>query len=101
MHNIIKPLWTLAVPIDSVRLDPRNARGHTVRNLEAIKKSLETYGQRKPIVVNNGVIEAGNGLWQAAKALEWGEIAVVTVQEDENTAVGFALMDNQSALLAE
>ena len=101
MHNIIEPLWPLAVPIDSVRLDSRNARGHTIRNLEAIKKSLETYGQRKPIVVNDGVIEAGNGLWQAAKALEWGEIAVVTVQDDKETAVGFAIMDNQSALLAE
>jgi ParB-like chromosome segregation protein Spo0J len=71
--------------------------------VEAIKRSLETYGQRKPIVVNGetGYIEAGNGLWEAAKLLGWEKIAAVKVWDDPTMATGYALMDNQSALLAE
>jgi len=59
----------LAIDIDSVKEDPKNARKHDSANITAIKQSLSTYGQRKPIVVNSetGIIEAGNGLWKAAK----------------------------------
>ena len=88
--------------MDTIREDPRNARSHNDRNLATIKKSLEVYGQRKPIVVNHdGVIEAGNGLYRAAIALGWKEIAAVYVKDDEDYAKGYAVMDNQSATLAE
>ena len=91
------------VGIDEVKPDSRNARIHPERNLEAIKTSLRVYGQRKPIVVNKrtGIIEAGNGLWMAAKDLGWEKIAVVYVDDDPVTATGFAIMDNRSAELAE
>lgn len=100
--DIAEALKPLIVPISSIRADPRNARIHNERNINTIKKSLETYGQRKPIVVNHdGIIEAGNGLYQAAKELGWTEIAVVKVKDDGDHAKGYALMDNQSALLAD
>lgn len=101
--HIAEALLSLVMPIDSVQPDPRNVRRHPDPNMAAIKRSLETYGQRKPIVVNNttGHIEAGNGLWAAAKALGWTEIAVVKVQDDETTAKAFGVMDNRSAELAE
>lgn len=100
--NIAEGLKPLIVPIASVRADPQNARIHDDRNLEAIKKSLETYGQRKPIVVNHdGIIEAGSGLYEAAKELGWKKIAAVMVKDDGDHAKGFALMDNQSATLAD
>ncbi len=103
MNGIIESLQPLAAPIDSIRLDPRNARKHPTPNLIAIKNSLQAYGQRKPIVVNakTGIIEAGNGLYMAAKELGWTEVAAVKVEDDKDTATGYALMDNQSALLAE
>ena len=102
MSNIIESLKSLTVPIDSVRADPHNARQHDERNINTIKKSLETYGQRKPIVVNHdGIIEAGNGLWQAAKELGWTEIAVVKVKDDGDYAKGFAIMDNKSGELSD
>jgi len=102
-HNIIESLLPLAVTIDKVKLDPRNARLHLESNMAAIQRSLEAYGQRKPIVVNarTGAIEAGNGLFQAAVKLGWTHIAAVMVADDEDTAKGYAIMDNQSALLAE
>ncbi len=101
--NIAEPLQVLAVPIDSIKPDPRNARRHSQPNLDVIKRSLQTYGQRKPIVVNKRTmtIEAGSGLWQAAKALGWQEIAAVFVDDDGETAKAFGVMDNRSAELAE
>jgi ParB-like chromosome segregation protein Spo0J len=103
MNNIIEPLQSLAVPLDSVEPDPRNARAHPDSNMEAIKLSYREYGQRKPIIVNKttGYIEAGNGQWQAAKALGWDKIAAVFVEDDEQRASAFALMDNRSAEMAE
>ncbi|MBN2167606.1 MAG: DNA modification methylase [Actinobacteria bacterium] len=101
--NITESLMVLVVDIDSVKEDPRNARRHPTANLTAIKQSLTIYGQRKPIVVNEetGIIEAGNGLWKAAKLMGWTHIAAVKVKDDPASATGFAIMDNQSANLAE
>ena len=100
---IIDSLIPLIVEIKSIQPDARNARKHPQRNLDTIKKSLQTYGQRKPIVVNSktGVIEAGNGLYSAAVELGWTEIAAVMVEDDHATATGYALMDNKSADLSE
>jgi ParB-like chromosome segregation protein Spo0J len=102
MNDIIDSLLPLAVPIDSIREDPRNARKHDKRNLDVIKKSLETYGQRKPVVCQgDGTIEAGNGLYRAAKELGWTQVAVVKVNDDPDYAKGYALVDNKSAELSE
>jgi len=101
--KISEQLLPLAISIDKITLDPKNARLYSDLNLKAIKKSLEIYSQRKPIVVNKntGFIEAGNGLLAAARALGWEEIAVVFVNDDKDTAAAYGLMDNKSALLAD
>lgn len=96
-------LLPLVIPIDLVKPDPRNARSHPARNIETIKTSLKTYRQRKPIIVRKDTmtIEAGNGMLEAAKSLGWPVIAAILVNDDEDYAKGFGIMDNQSALLAE
>ena len=101
--KVIEALKPLLVDINSVKQDPRNARQHPTRNIDTIKKSLEAYGQRKPIVVNQNTnfIEAGNGMWEAAKSLGWTQIAVVKVDDDKDVAKAYGIMDNQSALLAD
>jgi 16S rRNA G966 N2-methylase RsmD len=100
---IIESLRPLEADINSISVDPRNARRHPVNNLSAIKKSLETYGQRKPIVVNQNTntIEAGNGLYLAAKELGWTTIACVFVDDQKEMATAYGLMDNQSAIISE
>ena len=100
---IIDQLKPLAVPIDSVKADPQNARLHNEANKKAIKKSIEGFLQRKPIVVNKntGIIEAGNGLYQEMKDLGATEIAAVFVDDDDNQAKAFAIMDNRSGELSE
>lgn len=90
------------VPIDSVDTDPKNARQHPSRNLDAIKESLARFGQRKPIVVDgDGIVRAGNGTLEAAKVLGWGEIAIVRTELKGNEAVAYALADNRTGELAE
>jgi site-specific DNA-methyltransferase (adenine-specific) len=84
--------------------DPQNARKHDQRNLDAIKTSLDKFGQRKPIVITpEGVVLAGNGTLEAAKALGWSEITVALTPADWDyaTAKAYALADNRSAELAE
>lgn len=103
MNAIAEPLRALSVPIDSLNLDPANARVHGEKNLAAIKASLAQFGQRKPIVVQRKgmVVRAGNGTVQAAKALGWTEIAAVVIDDDNATAAQFAIADNRTAELAE
>jgi len=92
-----------SVPISSLVLDPNNARKHSPKNLKAIANSLEKFGQRKPIVVHNGVIIAGNGTIEAARSLDWTEITITEVPAnwDIDTAKAFAIADNRTAELAE
>lgn len=90
--------------IKSLTPDPQNARTHSQRNLDAIKTSLDKFGQRKPIVITpEGVVLAGNGTLEAAKALGWSEITVALTPADWDyaTAKAYALADNRSAELAE
>jgi DNA modification methylase len=96
-------LRALAVPIESVNLDPANARVHGEKNLAVIRSSLQMFGQRKPVVVQRQgmVVRAGNGTVTAARALGWTHIAAVVVDDDNATAVQFAIADNRSSDLSE
>jgi DNA modification methylase len=90
------------VDINSLTLDPANARKHPDKNLEAIKGSLNKFGQRKPIVVRDNVVIAGNGTLAAAKSLGWETIDIVRADDLSPTeATGFALADNKTSELAE
>ncbi len=101
--KIAQDIKHLAVPIDSLKLDPVNARAHPTRNLEAIKESLTLYSQVKPIVVRKStkVIVAGNGTWEAAKALGWTHIAAILEDMTAVEAAGYGLADNRTAELAK
>lgn len=90
--------------ISSLVFDPSNARKHSKQNIESIKGSLRNFGQRKPIVVDrNGLIVAGNGTVEAARALGWKMVDVVRVPKEwtEEEIKAFALADNRTAELAE
>jgi hypothetical protein len=104
MLEYIHPqLRNLALPIDSLNEDPRNANKHDARNLASISESFKRFGQRKPLVVRRDgmVIEAGNGTLAALREAGWTHLACVVCDDDEQTAMAFGLADNQSARLAE
>lgn len=96
------------VPVDSIAPDPRNARLHDERNLEAIRRSLEAFGQRKPLVVwrhspggAGRVTKAGSGTLEAARRLGWASVWVAWADGlTEAEADAYALADNRTAELA-
>ncbi len=100
---IIAPLVPFAVPIETLTPDPRNARKHNVKNLNAIAKSLSTHKQYQPIIVQRegNIVRAGNGRLAAAKMLGWTHIAAVFVEAAGAEAVSLALTDNWTAETAE
>jgi DNA modification methylase len=92
---IAEDLKALAVPIKKLKPLPGNPRRGDV---EAVRRSYERFGQRKPIVAQrDGTVIAGNHQLKAAQALGWSEMAVVWVDDDEQTAKAFALADNRTA----
>jgi DNA modification methylase len=96
-------LTVKTVPTDALVLDPRNARKHGRRNLEAIQASLSQFGQRRPLVVMpDMMVIAGNGTLEAARVLGWTEIAVTVVPDEwtADQAKAYALADNRTAELA-
>lgn len=91
------------VAIKSLTTDPENARKHSQKNIDAISGSLTTFGQRKPLVVWDNIVIAGNGTIEAAKSLGWEKIEITRVPSDwsHDQARAFALADNRTAELAE
>lgn len=91
------------VKVTSLTMDPENARKHSQRNLDAIAGSLATFGQRRPLVVWDGIVIAGNGTLEAAKSLGWETIEITRVPADwtHDQARAYALADNRTAELAD
>lgn len=94
---IAEPLRGLARPIDGLRVLEGNPRRGDV---QAVMRSLERFGQRKPIVVRaDGTVTAGNHTLLAARELGWAEIAAVGFDDDDATAKAYALADNRTSEL--
>lgn len=104
---IVDGLLPLATRTANLQTDPDNARRGDV---EAVKRSLNVFGQRKPIVVKRtgqdangdpvGLVIAGNHTLMAAEALGWDHVAAVFVEDDATTARAYALADNRTGELA-
>jgi len=87
--------------VQDLHQDPENSRKHDERNLQAIRESLEAFGQQKPIVIDQqGKVVAGNGTLEAARQLGWETIQAVVTQLDGPTQTAFAIADNRTAELA-
>ena len=93
---------TKRIKIDELACDPANVRAHDGKNLDAIKGSLQRFGQQKPIVVDEkGIVIAGNGTLTAARALGWDAINIVRTELAGAEATAYAIADNRTAELAE
>jgi ParB-like chromosome segregation protein Spo0J len=103
LDHIAEGLRGFAVPLAQLAYDPRNARKHDRRNIDAIKHSLQRFGQRIPIIVQREgmVVRAGNGRLAAAKELGWTHMAALVLEEADAEAAAFAIADNRTAELAE
>jgi len=89
------------VPIDDLKLDAANAREHDQGSIVAIKNSLETFGQQKPLVAKpDGTVIAGNGSLLAMRMLGYKEVVIAETELDGDEAMAYAIADNRSAELA-
>ena len=86
-------------------LDPDNAREHSERNISAIKRSLQRFGIRKPIVAKEDtkVVYAGNATLAAALQLGIEEIPVAWIPSGTSETVcrAYAIADNRTSELAD
>lgn len=95
---------TEAVALSELTVDEQNARQHSEDQLKRLSRSLNEFGQRKPIVItHDNRIVAGNGTVRAAQQLGWDSISAVRVPKnwsDEKIAA-FALADNRLGELSD
>ncbi len=96
------PLNIRRVPLDSLHLDPANAREHGEENLEAILGSLKRFAQVEPLVVQkkSGRVIGGNGRLVAMKKLGWKECDIVEVDLDDLQATALGIALNRTGELA-
>jgi len=85
------------VPITSLKLDPRNARKHSQKQVKQIARSIKTFGFISPVIVDgeNNVI-AGAGRILALQQLGWSTVLVLRVTHlTPAEALAFAIADNR------
>ena len=65
---------TLKIKLATLRKVDGNVRKHSEQQLKEYMRSVEAYGQLKPLVIDeNGTILIGNGLYDALIGLGWTE----------------------------
>ncbi len=91
------------VSIDSLTLDPANARAHGDANIMSIVGSLKRFGQAEPLVVHKptGRVIGGNGRLVAMQKLGWTECDVVELEINDLDATALGIALNRTAELAE
>ena len=87
------------IPIDALRLDPRNPRKHSRIQVRAIARSIDAFGFNAPILVDrHNQIVAGHGRYEAAKLLGLETIPVISLDHlTEAQARAYLLADNKLA----
>jgi len=85
-----------------LRFSPTNAREHGERSIRAKMKSLEQFGQQKPIVVTRELeVIAGHGTLAAAMRLKMPKVWIVRSHLTYDEAQAYGIADNRTADLAK
>lgn len=83
----------LTAPVAELRPHPRNPRRG---NVAEIRKSLERFGQQRPILaIPDGTIVAGHHVFYAAQDLGWTHIAVVRSDLSDAEIDAYLVADNR------
>jgi len=71
---------TVMIPLADLRRPERNVRMHTDKQIKEFRRSIEMFGQIRPIVVDeNNVMLAGNGLYETLLSMGRTEAACYVV----------------------
>jgi len=109
LAHISAGLRSLAIEIGELEADDGNARLHGERNMDAIRASLERFGQQAPVIYvtrpiagrRRRVVIKGNGILAAAKAMGWKHIAAAASTLGGDDAKAYAIADNRTTDLSE
>jgi ParB-like chromosome segregation protein Spo0J len=73
----------------ALRVNPRNARTHSKRQVQAIAESIKSFGFTNPVLVDDDdMILAGHGRFQAAKLANSKTNALIRVHQIRNKRQG-------------
>lgn len=76
--------------------DPRNPRKHAKAQIEALARSIKSFGFNAPILVHRGVVVAGHARLEAAKLEGLKTVPVITLDDLTDAQVqGYMIADNQ------
>lgn len=91
------------VDLDSVIIDPANARSHGPDSIRVIKDSLQLFGQTEPIGIQASTRKViwGNGRVAAMRELGWTQAGAVILSVDNTTAAAISLASNRTAERSE
>ena len=86
-------------PIGTLKLYERNARTHSQKQLRQIANSIKAFGFTNPVLVDqNGMIIAGHGRVEAAKAIGMAEVPTIRLDHlTEDQVRAYILADNKLA----
>lgn len=66
--------------VSALKLNPRNARTHSKRQVKAIAESIKAFGFTTPVLIDDGgMILAGHGRLQAAKLLGLDRVPAIRI----------------------
>src|ERR1700716_4680856 len=85
------------VTIERLKLDPRNPRVHSDRQVKQIAGSIEAFGFNVPVLADqDGNLLAGHGRVYAARQLGLGELPVIRLEHlTPDQARAFSIADNR------
>lgn len=93
------PLAVVYRATDSIKPDPRNARQHSPQQIAELRASIRNFGFTNPVLLRpTGMIGAGHGRWEAAKAEGLKEIPTITLDLTDAQWRAYAIADNKIPL---
>lgn len=91
------------VKLSQLKTDLNCVKHHNKKNIQSIKKSLKTFDQYSPLVVNKNTYEIlkGVGTYLAMKQLDYEECYVVFVNLDQLDSNQLIVLDNRTSELSQ
>jgi Predicted transcriptional regulators len=103
------------VNIDTLKSPERNVRKHNEKQIKELARSIEKFGQIRPVVIDEkNVVYCGNGLVEAAKVAGWKQVEVLKktgmseadkkklmIADNRIYTLGFDDFENINAILEE
>lgn len=98
-QNLQQVSWS---EVEKLQANPKELRIHKPKKIERLAKSIKATGIFVPIVVNNGIVVAGNARLMAAKLLGLKQVPVIDASNlTEEQLRAYAIADNKFTLDAE